>query len=64
MDDATAAVSPRELRVVLVDEHPVFRIGMAVIIESLPGLVVAAQAVDAGGIVASLESCTTMSFCA
>jgi DNA-binding NarL/FixJ family response regulator len=41
----------RELRVVLVDDHPVFRIGMAVLMESLPGIVVVGQADDAQGAV-------------
>ncbi|AEE45604.1 response regulator [Cellulomonas fimi] len=35
------------VRVVLVDDHPVFRIGMAALLESLPGLRVTGQAASA-----------------
>lgn len=35
---------PEELRVVVVDDHPVFRLGMAALLASLPGMDVVAEA--------------------
>lgn len=37
-----------DLRVTLVDDHPVFRIGMAALLQSLPGITVVGQADSAG----------------
>jgi DNA-binding NarL/FixJ family response regulator len=39
--------SASPLRVTLVDDHPVFRIGMAALLDSLPGITVAGQAESA-----------------
>jgi DNA-binding NarL/FixJ family response regulator len=44
-DDAVAASDP--IRVAVVDDHPVFRLGMAGLLESLPGITVVGQAADA-----------------
>ena len=43
---------PEPIRVALVDDHPVFRLGMAGLLASLPGIVVVGQAADAAGALA------------
>jgi DNA-binding NarL/FixJ family response regulator len=56
-DPGAGAVSSRGpiLRVVVVDDHPVFRIGMHALVDALPDVAVAAQADDAASAVRALE---------
>ncbi|MFJ8188040.1 response regulator [Streptomyces sp. NPDC096105] len=44
------------VRVLVVDDHPVFRRGMAALLGSLPGMVVAGEADTADGAVAAVEA--------
>jgi len=44
------------IRLLIADDHPVVREGLARIIETMPGLVVAAQAVDGEGVVNAVRS--------
>ena len=43
------------IRVAVVDDHPVFRLGMAGLLGSLDGIEVAAQAEDAAGAMARID---------
>ena len=42
-----APAAPESIRVAIVDDHPVFRLGMAGLLGSLDGIAVVAQAADA-----------------
>jgi DNA-binding NarL/FixJ family response regulator len=44
------------IRVLVVDDHPVFRMGMAALLDSIDGISVVAQAEDAAGAVAAADA--------
>ena len=53
MNEAEVGVDGEALRILVVDDHPVFRMGMTALLSSLPGFEVVAEAADAPEAVAA-----------
>ncbi len=58
MENSNEMSSQYRSRVLLIDDHPIVREGLAVLINAAPGLIVCGQASDGDEAVAMLAACT------